>query len=299
MPDDQGAPRGDSGQEPGLGDINFVKEALGWQYNWIGLAGAAAFALISGTGLPLVLAAGLELMYLALVPQSSRFRRLVRSWKYAEEKRKHDERLKAMQRELSPELRQRYTELEKICAAIRKNYSRLSSTSQIFVHQMESKLQGLLHSYLRLAQAAAQHRDYIQLSNPEAVQREVAQLEKSLEGQNHKVQEINRKRIGIPQKRIEKFEKIRENRQVIDAQCNAIEDMLELIRDQSVTMADPQQVSDRLESLIQEVEQTEETVREVEAIFQLATPEMSETMAPLPSSPAATRETAPRNRVRN
>ena len=63
---------------------NYVKAAFHWQYNWISLAGAAAFALISGTALPILLAAGLELMYLAIVPQSSRFRRLVRSWPVAQ-----------------------------------------------------------------------------------------------------------------------------------------------------------------------------------------------------------------------
>src|SRR5712664_2985846 len=74
----------------GVDDTNFVKEALKWQYNWIGLAGAAAFAIVSGSGLPLILAAGLELIYVSVVPQSSRFRRLVRSWQFAEEKRKHE-----------------------------------------------------------------------------------------------------------------------------------------------------------------------------------------------------------------
>ena len=82
--------------EFGLNQTDYVKAALQWQYNWIGLAGAAAFALVSGTGLPLVLAAGLELMYVALVPQSSRFRRLVRSWKYADEKRAHEMQLNEM-----------------------------------------------------------------------------------------------------------------------------------------------------------------------------------------------------------
>jgi len=73
--------------EAGLSQHDFVRAALKWQYNWIGLTGAALFALISGTGLPLVLAAGLEMMYVALVPQSDPFRRLVRSWKYAEQER--------------------------------------------------------------------------------------------------------------------------------------------------------------------------------------------------------------------
>src|SRR6266545_5947928 len=82
--------------ESGLSPNDYLKAALKWQYNWIGLAGAAAFAIISGTGLPLVLAAGIELMYVALVPQSSRFRRLVRSWKYVAEKERHQKRLEDM-----------------------------------------------------------------------------------------------------------------------------------------------------------------------------------------------------------
>jgi len=68
-----------------------------------------------------------------------------------------------------------------------------------------------------------------------------------------------------------------------------VEDVLQLIRDQSVTMHDPQEISDHLDNLVKDVEQTEETVREVESIFDL--------------SPLATPEfdTGPisRNRVRN
>jgi len=37
-----------------------------------------------------------------------------------------------------------------------------------------------------------------------------------------------------------------------------------------MTMEDPQQVSERLESLVRDVESTEEAVREVEAIFQMS-----------------------------
>src|SRR5258708_5806856 len=95
--------------ESGLSQGDYVQSALKWQYNWIGLAGAAAFAVVSGTGLPLVLAAGLELIYLSVVPQSSRFRRLVRSWKYAAEKHEHEKRLGAMYQELPPPMRNRYS----------------------------------------------------------------------------------------------------------------------------------------------------------------------------------------------
>ena len=86
-------------------EINYVKEAAKLQYNWITLAGITGFALVSGSALPLLLGAGLELMYLSLVPQNSRFQRLVRSWKYAEEKRQYDRRLTDMFQEIPSDMR--------------------------------------------------------------------------------------------------------------------------------------------------------------------------------------------------
>jgi uncharacterized protein YukE len=270
------------------GEINYLKEAFHVQYNWIGLAGAAAFAIVSGTALPLILGAGLELIYLSTVPNNKRFQRLVRSWKFDEQKRERQKGLSQLFYELPPEMRARYASLDGTAKTIRANYGRLSSTSQMFVDQMESKLEGLSQSYVRLLNSAFHHREYLRATNPENIKRELAQLQKDLEHEPPKVQEINRKRIEILNKRVEKYDKVKENCQVIDAQCAAVEDVLQLIRDQSVTMRDPQQISDHLDSLVKDVSQTEETVREVESIFDL--------------SPLATAEfetgAPPRNRVR-
>src|ERR1700727_4082600 len=82
-----------------------------------------------------------------------------------------------------------------------------------------------------------------------------------------RVQEINKKRIEILSKRLEKYDKLCENRKVVDAQCSAVEDVLHLIRDQSVTMRDPQQISDQLDTLVRDVEETEQTVQQVEAML--------------------------------
>jgi hypothetical protein len=280
--------------EAGLSQPDYVRAALKWQYNWIGLAGAAAFALVSGTGLPLVLAAGLELMYVALVPQSSRFRRLVRSWKYAGEKREHQKRLDEMYRNLPPEMRSRYAFVQQVVQAIHANYAMLSASSQVFARQMAERLDGLLEGYVRLLFTATTHRDYLKSLNPDQVSGEVAHLEKALSKDPPKVQEINQRRIEILRKRVTKFEKILENRQVIDAQCAAIEDVLQLIRDQSVTMRDPREVSAQLENLVQDVEQTEQSVREMEEIYALTAPEEDELR--LPESGG---NPPPQNRVRN
>jgi len=287
-------------EELGLEQSDLVKAALKWQYNWIGLAGAALFALLSGTGLPLVLAAGLEMIYLSIAPRSSAFRRLVRSWKYAEQKRQREMKLGTMFNEMPPELRTRYAALDSLCAGIRTNYSRLSSTSQMFLEQMEQRLRGLLEAYLRLLYADFQHSDYLQTTDPDPIKQSITRLQHTLNSDPPQVQEINRKRIEILGKRLEKYEKVRDNQQVVQAQCSAIEDVLQLINDQSVTMRDPQQVSDQLDNLVRDVEQTEETVRQVEAVFSMAVPGVDDTLPPLPSDTSVSSSgTASGSRIRN
>jgi hypothetical protein len=258
-----------------LDRTNYVKAAFHWQYNWISLAGAAAFALISGSALPILLAGGLELMYLAVVPQNPRFRRLVRSWQLAEEQMKHQQKLNEMLRSLSPEMQSRYVHCAQICGSIRANFAQLSSQSQIFLEQIDTSLQGLLRGYARLLVAAAQQQQYLRSTGRDDIKREIASLQKNLSSEPQRVQEINQKRIEILNKRLEKFDKIAENTRVVDAQIAAVEDVLLLVRDQSVTMRDPQQVSDRLDSLVHDVEQTEQTVQQVETIFADMSPDLN------------------------
>ena len=265
------------------GSSNYLKEAFKWQYNVIGLVGAAAFALVSGTALPILLAAGAEMMYLAVVPQSSAFRRLVRSWKYEAEKKAHDAKVRQLQIQLTPMVRDRYGKLQQMCQMIRGNYARLSSTSQIFVDQMSDRLDGLLHSFLRLSNAGIMYTDHLQRANPRVIDKDIEGLERDLAKQPAKVQEINKKRIEILKKRQERFRKIVDDLQVINVQVEAIEDVLELIRDQSVTLSDPQMVAERLDGLIADVENTEATVREIEDFFAIAG---GDTISPMASGPS-------------
>ena len=276
-------------------DINFVKEAFNIQYNWFALGGAAAFALVTGTAIPIALAGGLELMYLAVVSQHPRFQRLVRSWKFAEEQKQNEQKLGDMLRSLPPDMQGRYIKLAEVCRSIRGNFSQLSSTSQMFVQQMNQRLEGLLHGYARLLSAAFQQRQYVKTTDPDEIKKEIAALQQHMSTDPPRVQDINKRRVEILSKRLEKYQKINENRQVVDAQCSAVEDVLQLVRDQSVTMRDPQQVSDQLANLVHDVEQTEQTVQQVESIFSGLTPEMEGIMQDVDTSSSSS--SAQRTRI--
>jgi len=62
------------------------------------------------------------------------------------------------------------------------------STSQMFAEQMESKLDALSQSYLRLLNSDFHHhQEYLRVTNLDTIRREVAQVQKDLEGQAPKV----------------------------------------------------------------------------------------------------------------
>jgi chromosome segregation ATPase len=185
-------------------------------------------------------------------------------------------------------MQSRYIHSAQVCNSIHSNFAQFSSTSQIFLQQIDSRLQGLLNGYARLLLAAAQQQQYMKSTDANDIKREIAALQKTLNSDPPKVQEINKKRIEILTKRQEKFDKICENCKVVDAQCAAVEDVLMLVRDQSVTMRDPQQVSDRLENLVHDVEQTEQTVQRVEAIFNDISPDLDGLMSLDDSSTSST-----------
>src|ERR1700676_644227 len=118
--DFQGVPEDDQLGAPAPHDkINFVKEAFHLQYNWIAMVSAGAFALVSGSFLPLVLGSGLELIYLAIVPQNWRFQRLVRSWKFAEEQQRTQQKMSEMLGALPAEMQSRYVHAAQVCGSIR------------------------------------------------------------------------------------------------------------------------------------------------------------------------------------
>src|SRR6266852_7582696 len=146
-------------------NINYVREAFHLQYNWIAMVSAGAFALVSASFLPIILAGGLELMYLAIVPQNWRFQRLIRSRKFAEEQQKHQQKLSEMLASLTAEMQSRYVHAAQVCGAIRTNFAQFSSTSQIFLQQIDSRLQGLLTGYARLLLAAAQQKQYMKITD--------------------------------------------------------------------------------------------------------------------------------------
>jgi hypothetical protein len=68
-------------------------------------------------------------------------------------------------------------------------------------------------------------------------------------------------------KRLERYQKALENKQLVDAQTETVQEVLHLLRDQSYSMRDPRTITEQLDSLVSSAEETERGVRDMEDLL--------------------------------
>ncbi|PSQ71305.1 MAG: hypothetical protein BRD38_02370 [Bacteroidetes bacterium QH_9_67_14] len=256
-------------------DVNYTKEAFQNSWNQVFLVTAlsliAVMALVS-EGLPVGLVAmgvaACEALYLTVVPRQERFRRAVRSRKLAERDREqHVASQKERYRQLSRRGQRRYARLRQLEDAIEANYEKLSDASQELLQSHLQKLDGLLEAHLNLLHHRERYREYAQATTESEVRRSIEAVREKLEEASPRVRKVQERRLRILKQRLHRFREDDENRDLIEAQLQTIEDTVRYIHEQSWTLQDPDQVTRQLDALLGEVEDTRRSVEEIEEVF--------------------------------
>lgn len=250
---------------------NFLARAFKSQYNLIGLGTALGFAVLSGSFLPLLIAAGVEMMVLPLVSGNPRFQRLVRARASEDETRAREEKAQVqvseMLRALNDFERGRYNQLEGLAQEIRRNYRGLDSSSRMLLDELEGKLDFLLSFYLRMRYSIARYERYFSTTDPEKLQERLYMLDQEIQSGPEKVREVKARTKAVLEKRMERYKKALENKQLIDAQTETVQEVLQLLWDQSYSMRDPRTITEQLDGLVSSAEETERGVRDMEELL--------------------------------
>ncbi len=244
---------------------NFLVEAFKNQYNLIGLGTALAFTLLSASPFPLILAAGVEMM---LLPFMERWERLKRAQALeAEKKLRKETETGDMLRGLTPSERQRYHALETLAQEIRQNYKGLDPSSRILLEELAGKLTFLLNFYLRMRYSLVRYESYFATTDPRRMEERITALDNEIARGPERVQAIKARTKRVLQKRLERYKKALENRNIVDAQTETVQEVLQLLRDQSFSMRDPRTITEQLDGLVSSAEETERGVRDMEDIL--------------------------------
>ncbi len=251
--------------------INYTKEAFLNNWNLVFLAVAAVLSVVVAgvTGLPiwlpLLFVSASELLYLGIVPRNQRFRRLVRSQKI-EERRKPPSQKEIFQL-LSRRSQRRYARLRKLKDEIRQNYQSLSYASQGLLDSHLRKIDDLLESYLNLLNQRERYRNYIDNATEEDIQQSIEALQDDMADDSERVRAVKKRRLHVLEQRLARFKKGHENLEIIGAQLGTIEDVVKYIHEQSWTLQNPEEISFQLDTLLEEVEETQASVEEIEEVF--------------------------------
>jgi hypothetical protein len=252
---------------------NYLAHAFKSQYNLIGLVTAAGFAVIGASLLPLIVAAGVEMIVLPLVAGSGRFQRLVRARTTEEEEQTQQKKKELLNSEMLEHMSeaecQRFYGLQGLAGEIRQNYQGFDESSRMLLDELVQKLDFLLSFYLRMRFSLQRYQRYFSTTDPERIQERIAMLDHEIGKGPERVKEIKSRTRQVLEKRLERYQKALENRQLVEAQTETVEEVLQLLRDQSYAMRDPKTIAEQLDGLVTSAEETERGVRDMEEILSM------------------------------
>jgi hypothetical protein len=247
---------------------SYLKTAFLSQYNLIVLLGAAVFSLVSLSALPLLVAAGAELIYLGTVPNLTPFRRHVRSRREQARRAAEQHLLEKLLEDLSPNQRESYFSLRALRDKILENYQRLPGGAAL-VETSLRRIDGLLVAFVRLLSTLNNYRRCLSTTDGKALERELGELRAEISQEvdpRSKVHEVMKRRAEILEQRLERFKVAAQSREVISHQLASIDDFMRLMLEQSITLRDPDLIGTQLDHLAVEVQATDETIREMEKV---------------------------------
>lgn len=249
--------------EPKKNKRNLHKEAFVSQYNLILLAFAMVAAVISGSFLPIVAAVGLEVLYLAFVPETQVFKRLV-DQKYSEiDQEEIDNQYEKRMSGLQFGQRQRYESLAGLIQDTKKN---LNKHGDGLGDSMVEKLRTLEERFLWMMETANSYDHYLGKVDHDKLQRDLHHVQATISTAKGVIKKTLQERHNILSKRLERLEKVYENRTVLNTQISTVEDIMRLIFESSLSMTDPRGISQQVDDLLIDVESTEETVSELDGV---------------------------------
>ena len=276
------------------GILRYLKEAFTFRWNMLVFGGAAAAAVVSGhadIAIPLVVAA--EVVYLAGLTTLPRFQGAIDAKVRAEERGQTGQRaagrpevgdardrilevLKSLtedRRSRFLRLRARCVEMSRIANAVRGDTGDASGAS---TELRTPALDRLLWVFLRLLLSEQAISRFLQAADEASIDKTVGELKVRRKKRADSVGEANQAddriirslddSISTAEARKENVEKARHNAEFIATELDRLENKIQAVTELAVGHTDPNEMSSRIDAISDGIQQTEQTIRELQQI---------------------------------
>jgi hypothetical protein len=275
---------------------SILRELILNQYQAIVLGGTAVASLVTLNPLPLLFWLGTELVLLPVL-DSGPLRRLVARRKLAQAQANATTARNRLVAGLSHDNAKRYEAMDALCRTIEANYQGLSGISQAYLSEQRDKLDLILRGCL-LRLTALQRYDRMAVDQrPRDVEDDIAGLERELEDKSlpERARTAVRKNLELKRRLLASFSEMEGTVKTLLTELDSMESLLQVLYQNSVSLRDPQAISEELDTIVRQSEDTERIVREMESLLQADTAGWSGDLAPV-SAPPTTPEATPQAR---
>lgn len=235
--------------------VGLYKRAFWNQYNLILLGAAGLFAVTTFSWLPLLLGAGIEVLWMTLGPDTSLFKR----WVARQESKEAQERLKKQAAEaletLSEDYIRRFATLQEIGEEITRLADQNPSLETELVREEMDRLGQLLHVFLQMATNHQRLRRYLQDNSETDIRRDIAQCEKALRSEtDREVQESLKQSLQLAEKRMRQHASIEASYKALSVKMDTLEKSFRYLKSHVVAIGTREELSDEITNLISGVE---------------------------------------------
>jgi hypothetical protein len=217
--------------------------------------------------LPLI-ASAIEMFYLAYMPQNKQFVKAVNA-KYFGLQAQLQQKIKNIKylQMLSPYSQEKYNFIALKKNSITENLLR-KQNDFLLNSNFLSKLEMLEGYYLERLLAIEQYEKFAQSSLNNDFYNEIVRIQNLMQNATPKVRAEYQKRIDVLQRRVKHSETLQDNYQIAKIQAATLEDTLDLLLEQSMSVSNPKLFDQRIDEVLNEAEEQQETIRELESIYE-------------------------------
>jgi signal transduction histidine kinase len=247
---------------------SILRELIFNQYQAIVAGGAALASVLTLNPLPLLVWLGTEMVLLPVL-DSGPLRRLVARRRRQAARLQAAERRKSLIASFDGAYVKRYAAMEQLCRMIEANYQSLTGISQAYLAEQRGKLDNILDGCLHRMLALQRYEEMPTSRNPVDLQREIAALEQELSGTglNTRARAAMQNNLELKRKLLTSYSEVGGTMKALATELDSMASLLEVLHQNSISLRDPQAISEELDTIVRQSEHSEKVVREMEALL--------------------------------
>jgi hypothetical protein len=223
-------------------DVRYLKEAFKEPINFWGMAGFAIAAAYVQDITPLVAALATEALYLAVVPATPFYRRLVARREKERARKLRDAQREAVIKAFDPREREAVEYLRWMKNQIYSNYKKFTTSKEVPTNIQT--LDQRWEDFVDLLDVYRRRKHHLRAINRQAVQNQLKQAEHAIRNStDDRAKRVQQANAEILKRRVAAFNDLERSVRLVEGQLQSIENFFGLVNDQVVTLPTPERVS--------------------------------------------------------